>query len=130
MRKIQIDSRIINLDKVFCVLLILLLLAGNIFFWLRYSAIQRELEEVKQALTTQELNEKILGFTELFIEEVLKSEGEVDFEIRLSLENAVRNLGDKEILNQWQRFTECQAEDEAQVEVKNLLEILVSKIKE
>jgi hypothetical protein len=84
-------------------------------------------------LESQKTNEKVLDFTKLFIEKVLKAETEVDFETRLKLENAVRNLGDEEILTQWQKFTESKTEAEAQEEVKNLLEMLlemlVNKIK-
>jgi len=128
MPKITVDSKIIDLDKILLVVLILILLAGNIFFWMRYSAVQQELERTKEALTVQKINEKIIDFTKLFIEKVLKAEGEIDFETRLILENAVRNLDNEEILNQWQKFTESQTEDKAQLEVKNLLEMLVKKI--
>lgn len=128
MPKITVDSKIIDLDKIFLVVSILILLAGNIFFWMRYSAIQQELEKTKETLTVQKTNEKILDFAKLFIEKVLKAESEIDFENRLSLENAVRNLGDEEILNQWQKFTGSKTEVESQTEVKNLLEMLVNKI--
>jgi len=63
------------------------------------------------------------------IEKVLKAETEVDFETRLKLENAVRNLEDKEILARWSKFIESKTEAGAQEEVKNLLEALVNKIK-
>jgi CRISPR/Cas system endoribonuclease Cas6 (RAMP superfamily) len=62
------------------------------------------------------------------IEKVLKAEKEVDFETRLKLENAVREINDKEILNQWIKFTESKTEDEAQNNIKNLLDLLVDKI--
>lgn len=129
MPQIRLDSKAIDLNKVFCVLFILILLAGNIFLWMRYSALQQELEKTKEALAAQKTNEKILDFTKLFIEKVLKTEGEIYFENRLILENAVRSLDDEEILDQWQKFTGSQTEDEAQIEVKNLLEILMNKIK-
>jgi hypothetical protein len=45
------------------------------------------------------------------------------------LENAVRNLNDENILSQWQKFTESKTEAGAQEEVKNLLEILVGKVR-
>ncbi len=80
-------------------------------------------------METQEINEKVLEVSKLFIEKVLKAETEVDFETRLKLENAVRNLGDQEIMNQWQKFVNSKTEIQAQIEVKNLLEILVNKIK-
>jgi hypothetical protein len=120
----------ISLRNLILGVIILLLLAGNIYFIIQYSTLRKELKETRAELQTKEFNEKIINFTSLFIEEVLKAEGEIDFETRLSLENAVRNLGDEEILSQWREFTESETEAGAQIEVKNLLEILVSKIKE
>ena len=69
-----------------------------------------------------------MNFTKLFITQVLRADGEVDFETRLKLENAVRELNDQNILAQWQKFVESETEEEAQEEVKNLLGMLVNKI--
>lgn len=110
------------------IIISLVLLAGNIFFAIGYYNIQKELQETKQALKTQQLNERVLNFTRLFITKLLKAEGEIDFETRLKLENGVRALEDEEILAQWQKFVESKTEDEAQENVKNLLEMLVNKI--
>lgn len=115
--------------KTILIIIILLLLAGCVFLGIKYFSIQKELRQTQSALETQTTNEKVLDFTKLFIGKVLKAETEVDFETRLNLENAIRNLGDEEILAQWQRFTESKTEIEAQDNVKNLLEMLVSKIK-
>jgi len=109
-------------------IIVLLLLAGNIYFVIQNSTLKKELKETRADLQAKEFNEKVINFTSLFIEKVLKAEGEVDFETRLNLESAVRDLGDEEVLSQWQKFTESQTEDEAQVEVKNLLGILMDKI--
>ena len=122
-------NRPIALSNLFWIILVLILLVGNVFFIVKYNNSQKELREVQTTLQAQKTNEKILEFTKLFIKKVLKAETEVDFETRLKLENAVRNLGDEQILNQWQKFTESKTEAEAQTEVKNLLEILVSKIR-
>lgn len=111
------------------IVIILFLLTGNIYFAVQYSAVKKELGEAKIKLQTKEFNEKILNFTSHFITKVLKAEEEVDFETRLKLENAVRNLGDNEILTQWQKFVGSRTETEAQTEVKNLLEMLINKIK-
>ncbi len=110
-------------------ILILVLLAGNIFLGVKYFSIVKELRQTQAALEIQETNDKVLEFTKLFIEEVLKAETEVDFETRLKLENAVRNLGDEEILTRWSKFVESKTEVQAQEEVKNLLEMLVDKIR-
>ena len=115
--------------KIVYIIILVIFLVSNLFFAFRYSAVQKELEEIKTPLEIQEINTKVLNFTKFFIEKVLKAEEEVDFETRLRLENAVRDLGDQEILAQWQRFVDSENESQAQQEVKNLLELLVTKIK-
>mgnify|MGYP001573327214 FL=1 len=115
--------------KALLIIFILVLLACDIFFGFEYFSLQKDLSRAKADLGTQKTNEKIVDFTKLFISDVLKAEKEVDFETRLKLETAVRNLNDEEILNQWQKFIDSKTELEAQKEVKNLLEILVNKIR-
>jgi len=116
-------------QKIILTTIILLLIAGNVYLGFKYLNIQKELRQTQTALQTQTTNEKVLEFFKLFIKEVLKAETEVNFDTRLKLETAVRNLGDKEILNQWQKFVDSKNEAEAQTEIKNLLEILVNKIR-
>lgn len=72
--------------------------------------------------------ERIVNFTKLFIKKVLVVEGEVDFETRLELENAVRALNDEEIKQQWQKFIESSSEEDAQGQVKVLLSLLMKRI--
>lgn len=104
------------------------LLVGNLFFAAQYIVAQKQLREAQSTLAAKKVNEKTLAFTQLFIEKVLKSETEVDFETRLQLENSVRDIGDEEIVTQWQKFTDSKTEAEAQKQVKNLLGILLDKI--
>ncbi len=111
------------------IIIIIILLAGSVFFAFKHFVVQKELSQTQTLLEIQQTNEKVLEFTKLFIGKVLKAETEVDFETRLKLENAVRNLEDEELLNQWQSFTESKTEERAQEEAKNLLEMLVGKIK-
>lgn len=115
--------------KIIYLIILILLLVSNFYFVARYRAIEKELQEIKKPVEVQEINTKVLNFTKLFIEKVLKAGGEIDFETRLKLENAVRDIGDPEILAQWQKFVDSKSETEAQQEVKNLLELLVNKIK-
>jgi len=129
MPRLTTDNKIINFNKIFLIVIILLLLVSNVYFISKHLGLQKELKEAKAALEIPKINEKILNFTNLFIEKVLKAESEVNFETRLQLENAVRDIKDEEILSQWQKFIESESETEAQIEVKNLLELLVSKIK-
>lgn len=110
-------------------LFITILLVSNLYFIVKNSNLQKEILEIRRPIEIQKINGKVLNFTKFFIEKVLKTEGEVDFDTRLKLETAVRDLDDEEILAQWQRFVDSKSEKEAQQEVKNLLELLVSKIR-
>jgi hypothetical protein len=109
-------------------ILILLLIFSNFFWYISFSNLKFQLQAQKASRSPQ-FNEKVLNFLSLFIENVLKAEKEVDFETRLKLENDVREIGDKEILDQWNKFVNSQTETEAQQNVKDLLELLVNKIK-
>ena len=122
-------NRPITLSNLFWIILVLFLISGNIFFYISYNGLKDELRRTQTAVETQKFNGKVLEFTKLFINDVLEAETEVDFETRLMLENAVRNLNDEEILAQWQKFIASQTEEEAQAEVKNLLELLIDKIR-
>ena len=119
----------VALSNVFWFFLVLILVVSNIFLGIKYLNAKDDLKSVRTKITIQESNTQILEFTKLFIDEVLKSETEVNFEIRLKLENAVRSLGDDDILSHWQRFVQSQDEIQAQIEVKNLLGILIEKIR-
>ncbi len=118
---------VVNKPKIILIL-ILILFTGGVFLGAKYISLVKELRQTQATLETQKTNGKVLEFTKLFIGDVLKAKTEVDFETRLKLETAVRNLGNEEILAQWQKFTESKTEVQAQEEVRNLLEMLVNKI--
>lgn len=117
-----------NKKRISFIVFIGILLIGNVFFGLNYFKMTKDLKEIKSAETNTELNEKVLNFTAMFIKKVLQADKEVNFETRLSLENAVREIKDEQIISEWQNFVESKTEIEAQESVKKLLEILISKI--
>jgi hypothetical protein len=86
-----------------------------------------ELARYREQLKNQQFNTKVVDFSKLFVEKVLKADTEVSFEDRLKLENQVRDLNDPEILAQWEKFTGSTTQDQVQSEVKNLLDLLVKK---
>lgn len=116
-----------NKQKIILTAVILILAAANVFLGFSYFVGQKQLRTAGQQLKIQQNNIKIVNFTKLFIDKVLKAEKEVSFEERLVLENAVRDLNDNEVLTQWEKFTASKTETNAQEEVKNLLELLVKK---
>lgn len=115
-------------SKIFWGLIILILFASNVFLGLRYYDVSKELEGTMSTVSTQKYNGQVLSFMKMFIKQVIKSNKEIDFDTRLQLENSVRGLNDPAILAQWQKFVNSQTQDEAQANVKDLLELLVNKI--
>jgi len=115
--------------KILLAILVLVFISGNIFFGLKYYFADQALKTAREQIKEQNLNEKILDFSIMFVDKVLKTKGEVSFEDRLKLENAVRDINNQEILDQWVKFTQSETESEAQAEVRNLIELLLKKIR-
>lgn len=108
--------------------LIVLLVASNVFFIVQFFISQKNLRDIAQTAKAQQTNIKILSFTNMFINNVLATDKEIDFETRLELESAVRELQDVEILDKWQKFVQSKDKNETQIAFKNLLELLLKKI--
>ena len=121
-------KKTISFRTAFLAILFVVLFFSSLFFGLKYNSLKHELEVKQSLLEKREFNKDILLFVKLFVSKVLKSDQDIDFETRLELENAVRDLEDSEVLAQWKKFTESQTEQEAQTEVRNLLEMLIAKI--
>ena len=117
-----------NKERLAIIIIIAALVTGDVFFAYNYFSVKQELQTIKSGESKSALNEKIIDFTSLFIKEVLQANTEVNFETRLSLENAVRELKDAEVMAEWQNFTGSKTEQEAQNSVKKLLGILITKI--
>jgi hypothetical protein len=115
--------------KPITIICVLILLAGNVVLGVLYFNARRELAQAQGAAAGRQTNEKIAGFAGLVVDKVLKAQGEVSFDDRLQLENAVRDTKDADLLAQWKKFTDSQNETAAQTEMKNLLGLLVEKIK-
>lgn len=128
LKRIQAGRKKIMNKRKLVFIIILILLVSIIFLGVKYLELEKELSQTQALLAGETINQKIVKFAQLFVSQVLKAESEVSFETRLKLENAVRELNDQTILDQWQKFTNSKTETEAQKEVKNLLEILVNKI--
>ncbi len=111
-------------------LVIAALAVSDLFFASRLVQSQKEIEGLRSGLEAAETERSIVEFNRLFVEKVLCAEGEVGFEARLDLENKVRNLGDQEVLDQWNKFVNAKTEAEAQAEVKALLGLLSEKMED
>ena len=114
-------------SKILKVILTVLLI-GNVFFAWTYVSSKVAVRKLEIATEKQKINTKILSFTQLFVEKVLSGTREVSFDDRLALENAVRDLNDKDIFESWQTFTKAKDSAEIQKDFYALFRLLLSKI--
>ncbi|MFA5877789.1 MAG: hypothetical protein WC845_00195 [Candidatus Staskawiczbacteria bacterium] len=114
-------------EKVYLSIIIVLVIS-MVFVLMQYYTSCIDFQAAKASLKSYQYNAKVLTFTRLFVTKVLKAQGEVSFEDRLQLENAIREINNKALLDQWQRFIDSATEEQAQAEVKNLLEMLINKV--
>lgn len=114
-------------DKIVYLIIIFLLLADVVSIG-QYFASQERVKIAQNLLLTYQRNEKVLIFAKMFTAKILKGEGEVSFDDRLALENAVRDINSKPIFDQWQKFVDSNNQIVAQIELKNILELLINKI--
>lgn len=113
--------------KIIIISVIAVLLFSNTIFLLQYFKVKKELTQANQQIVTQQINQKIIIFANLFIDKILLGEGTVSFDDRLKLENAVRDINDPEMFSKWQDFTSSKGDKDAQKSVGNLLKVLFSK---
>lgn len=95
-------------------------LAGNAYLYF-------EMQKINKLYQEKQTNLKVLEFRNMFTENVLLADKEIDFDTRLTLETSVRSLNDQEIFNQWQVFTKSITKEDASVQAKKLLRILVQR---
>ena len=120
---ININKRTVLLISIIALVGIIIILSGQCYIYYKDAQTYRALNLVYQQ------NEAILDFTKLFVTKVIKATTDVSFEDRLQLESAVRGTNNKEIIDQWKKFTEAGSEIQAREEVKVLLDLLINRIR-
>ena len=114
-----------NTNKIIITLIILILLAGTVFFAVRYYSAEAQLQNV---LSKSNANKNVLTFDKLFVTKVLAIQGQVSYQDTLELENAVDNTKDPDLINGWHTFLASTTEQDAQTSVLNLLSLFPDKI--
>lgn len=108
-------------------ILITILLITNVIWAVQYFSLKSDWRKTDDKLNAIVQNKKILAFQKLFIDKVLKAEGEVDFDTRVMLQNSVNETGDSEVIEAWNNFLKSKTEADGQERVKDLLSLLSSK---
>jgi hypothetical protein len=106
--------------------LMVLLLAGNIFFSIQYvSGINQEsTQEDAKAATRYQTSH----FLKYFIDTVLNTTGAISFEDRVKLENDIRQIHDADLIAQWDAFVASTNTKDAQANAVKLMSMLTNKM--
>lgn len=108
--------------------LVIVIVASNIAWGIGYFKQKSVLRQTQNELKMSAQNKKIIAFQKLFVDKVLKSNGEVDFDTRVMLQNSVNDTRDKDIIAVWNSFLESKTEIDGQRRVKELLSLLSNKV--
>lgn len=120
-----------GLDKtrVLSNILMLTLVAGNIFFSIQYmEGIKQQSNQEDQQQTKATERIQTARFMKLFIDTVLNTKEAISFENRVKLENDIRQLWDKSLTTQWESFVNSKDTKSAQKEAVRLMSMLGSKM--
>lgn len=109
-------------------IVIVLLFASLIVVGGKYYYDLKTFRQASVLIAQQAEKEKVIDFLKLFTNKVLEGVGEVSFDDRLQLENAVRDMDDSNIFKIWQDFTNSKDENRTQKNLKKLLGTLIRKL--
>jgi hypothetical protein len=110
-------------------ILMLVLVAGNIFFSIQYMdgvRQQANKESQEEAKSVERL--QTARFLKLFIDTVLNTKEVISFDNRVKLESDIRQLGDKSLTTQWEAFVTSKDTKVAQEAAVKLMSMLGSKM--
>lgn len=124
---ITIESGILDKTRFFSNFLLIVLVAGNIFFSIQYT------ESIKQQGAAQTENTVVRvqasKLLKLFVDVVLNTEGKaISYDDRVALENDVRQMKDADIINQWNAFVASTDTKTAQQNAVKLMKLLTNKL--
>lgn len=109
--------------------LMLVLVAGNIYFSIQYTQ-NMLIEKEQQQITAEKdaLRFQTSSFLKFFIDKVLSTNGNISYADRVKLESDIRQINDATLTSIWDEFVASKNSEEAQVSVVKLMSVLVSKM--
>lgn len=122
-------SGILERTRLVSNVLMLALVAGNIFFSIQYTQNIKDKDALallnKDNTGTRIQSARLLNF---FINTVLDTQGTISFDDRVKLENDVRQLGDPALTTQWTTFVESKDSKTAQTNAVKVMSMLTGKM--
>ena len=122
---VQFQSGVLEKTRLLSNLLMLILLAGNLYFSVQYiQNIQNEKAPVVDTGPADILKIKNANFLKLFINKVIKSNGTVSYDDRVQLENDVRQIHNVALTEQWTLFVNSKDPKKAEAAATDLMLML------
>jgi len=123
----KFESGVLDKAHLFSNFLLILLVAGNIFFSVQYiSNMQQQNAAQSDNTVTRIEASKLL---KLFINVVLNTEGKtISYADRVALENDVIQMNDVDITKQWDTFVASKDAKNAQTNAVTLMKLLTNKL--
>lgn len=124
---VTFNSGVLDRTRLMSNILMIVLLAGNIFFSIQYT------ENIKQQQLTQESDTSTMRIQasrllKSFIDVVLNTEGQaISYDDRILLENEVRQMKDADILKNWNIFVNSSDAKTAQQNAVSFMKLLANK---
>lgn len=126
----KFETGILDVTRLVSNVLMIVLVAGNIFFSINYIENNRRLNELnpedKVAADTKRI--QTARFLKYFIETVLNTEKQISYEDRVKLENDVIQLQDIDVKKAWDEFVASKDGVTAQQNAVKLMNLLTSKL--
>lgn len=124
----KIESGILDKTRLVSNALLIILVAGNIFFSIQYMENLKEQAAAKEEGVSNSI--QVSRFLKLFVDVVLNNEAgkTISYEDRLKLESDIRQIKDVDLTNQWDVFVASKDSKEAQDNAIKLMKMLTNKL--
>ena len=112
------------------IVLVIILLAGNIYFATQYVGSIKKENAAKSAVTSaSDTQSQTVQFLKLFVNTVFINKNPISNDDRISLESGVIQLNDEAITKEWQAFSTSKDAKTSQAEALKILGMLIEKLK-
>jgi len=125
----NLQSGILDKSRLVSNILMLVLVAGNIFFSIQYTEnIKQQADQAASVVDTSGTRIKAARFMKEFVDIVLNTQGTISLDDRVKLENDVRQIGDSTITTQWMSFVNSKDAKTAQSNAVKLMSMVTNKM--
>ena len=124
------QSGVLDRTRLVSNILMLILVAGNIFFSIQYTeSIRQQEAAANQGVDKDAVRIQTARFLKYFIDTVLNPKGSsISADDRLKLESDIHQLHDNDVTQQWNEFVNSNNSADAQTNAVKLMSILTNKM--